>query len=83
MNITIPSHLTDDALMAAAPRLAGDERDVAAQLVAHLAEIAARGLHVPAGYSSLYIYCREALGSPRTPPTTGRSRRRWRAGTRP
>ena len=48
--------------MAAAPRLAGDEREVAAQLVAHLAEIDARGLHVPAGYSSLYFYCREALG---------------------
>lgn len=62
MTLTIPSHLTDDELMAAAPRLAGDEREVAARLVAHLAEIDARGLHVPAGYSSLYTYCREALG---------------------
>ena len=62
MTITIPSHLTDDDLMAAAPRLAGYEREVTAQLVAHLAEIDARRLYVPAGYSSLYTYCRERLG---------------------
>jgi hypothetical protein len=62
MTITIPSHLTDDALLAAATRLAGDEREVAARLVAHLVEIDRRALHVPAGYSSLYSYCREGLG---------------------
>ena len=62
MTITIPSHLTDGALMAATPRLAGDEREVTARLIAHLGEIDARGLHVPAGFSSLYIYCREGLG---------------------
>jgi hypothetical protein len=61
MTIHTPSHLTDDALMAAAAGLAGDERDIAARLVAHLVEIDRRGLFVPAGYSSLYAYCREGL----------------------
>lgn len=42
--------------------MAGDERVVTARLVAHLAEIDRRELHVPAGFASLYIYCREGLG---------------------
>ena len=62
MSIAIPSHLTDDELVASIRRLAGDERVVTARIVAHLAEIDARGLYVPAGYASLYIYCREGLG---------------------
>ena len=62
MSIEIPSHLTDAELVAAVRGLAGDERDVTARVVAHLAEIDARRLYVPAGYSSLYVYCREALG---------------------
>ena len=62
MTINIPSHLTDDALMAAAVGLAGDECEVTARLVAHLAEIDRRELYVPAGYSSLYTYIREGLG---------------------
>ena len=62
MKITIPSHLTNDELMAAVPGLVGDERDATARLIAHLAEIEARELYVPAGYSSLYIYCHEGLG---------------------
>ena len=48
--------------MAAIPRLAGNEREVTARLVAHLAELENRQLYVPAGYSSLYIYCQEGLG---------------------
>jgi hypothetical protein len=62
MSITIPTHLSNDELMAAAPRLSGDERGVTARLVAHLAEIDARGLYVAAGYSCLYVYCHEGLG---------------------
>ena len=62
MTITIPSHLTDDELVAALPALAGDERQLTARLVAHLAEMDKRQIFVPAGYSSLYQYCREALG---------------------
>ena len=62
MSITIPSHLTDDDLMTAVARLSGDERQVVARLVAHLAEVEARELYVPAGYSSLFVYCHEGLG---------------------
>ena len=62
MSITIPSNLTDDDLMAAVARLRGDERHVVARLVAHLAEVEARELYVPIGYSSLFLYCHEGLG---------------------
>ena len=62
MSVTIPTHLTDSELMLEVVRLAGDERGVTARLVAHLAEVDARELYVPAGFDSLYIYCREGLG---------------------
>ena len=62
MSITIPIELTDDELMTALPRMAGDERVATARLVAHLAELERRKLYVPAGYPSLYTYCRERLG---------------------
>ena len=62
MKIMIPSHLTNDDLMAAVVGLAGEERDVTARLIAHLAEIDARQLYVPDGYSSLFVYCHEGLG---------------------
>ena len=62
MSVTIPSHLSNDELMAAVARLAGDERVVTARLIAHLAEIDRRELYVPAGFASLYTYCREGLG---------------------
>jgi hypothetical protein len=38
------------------------ERDVTAELIAHLAELDTRDVHLRAGYPSLYIYCRDALG---------------------
>jgi hypothetical protein len=44
MRITIPSHLTNDELMAAVPGLVGDERGATARLIAHLAELEAREL---------------------------------------
>src|SRR4051812_16968282 len=62
MNITIPTHLTDGELMSEVPRLVGDERGITARLIAHLAEVDARQLYVPAGFDSLYTYCREGLG---------------------
>jgi hypothetical protein len=62
MSIAIPSHLTDAELVAAVRDLAGDEREVTARVVAHLAEIDARQLYLAAGYSSLFIYCHEGLG---------------------
>src|SRR5436189_1518147 len=62
MSVTIPTHLTDGELMSEVTRLAGDERGVTARLIAHLAEVDARELFVPAGFTSLYIYCHEGLG---------------------
>jgi hypothetical protein len=62
MTIAIPSHLSDGALIAEVTRCARDERHATAQLVAHLAELDARRLYLGAGHSSLFTYCRDALG---------------------
>jgi len=82
MSVTIPSHLSNDELMAAVARLAGDERVVTARLIAHLAEIDRRELHVPAGFASLYIYCHEGLGFSEDAAYNRRRRRRWRGDFR-
>ncbi len=57
----VPSHLTDEELIGAVKQLATRERDSTAELVAHFAELEARGLHLAAGFTSLYEYCREVL----------------------
>jgi hypothetical protein len=62
MKIAIPSDLTNDELVAEIRRLSGTEREACARLIAHLAELDARELYVPAGYSSLFVYCHEGLG---------------------
>jgi hypothetical protein len=62
MTIAIPSHLSDGALIAEVARCARDERHATAQLVSHLAELDARRLYLGAGHSSLFKYCRDALG---------------------
>jgi hypothetical protein len=56
-----PSHLTDAELIAAVKEIATRERASTAELVEHFAELEARGLHLAAGYTSLYEYCREVL----------------------
>jgi hypothetical protein len=61
MKITIPSHLSDAALVAEVRFLAGREWGVTAQLIAHLAEFDARRLYLPAGFPSLFAYCVEVL----------------------
>ncbi len=53
--------LSDAELVARLKDLAARERDMTATLVAHLAELETRGLHLQAGYGSLFVYCREAL----------------------
>jgi len=53
--------LSDDELVARLRSLAARERRETALLVAHLAELGARELHLRAGYSSLFLYCRDAL----------------------
>ena len=59
--MTIPTHLTDDQLIDALKRCARDERNATARLIAHLAEMDARQLHLSLGFSSLFAYCREVL----------------------
>ena len=48
--------VTDDELVSEVERLARCERDATARLVAHLAELDARRLHLGAGFSSLFAY---------------------------
>src|SRR5688500_4587906 len=61
MKINIPSHLTDAALVAEVKRFAGGEREATAQLIAHLAELDARGLYAKAGFASMFTYCCRVL----------------------
>jgi hypothetical protein len=61
MKISIPSHLSDADLVAEVTSLAGREREATAQLIAYLAELDARRLYLPAGFSSLFTYCTEVL----------------------
>jgi len=53
--------LSNHALLAETARLAGDERHTTAQLIALLAEVDTRELHLGEGYSSLFTYCMHAL----------------------
>lgn len=54
--------LSNQELMAQLESLVEVERNVGAQIVAHLCEVEARRLHLDLGYSSLYKYCVERLG---------------------
>ena len=53
--------ISDDELEATLSGLLGAGARVEARIVAHLAEVEARRLHLLAGYSSLYDYCRKRL----------------------
>src|SRR2546425_12412495 len=55
------ARLSDRHLLDETKRLASRERDVTAELIAHLAEIEERGLHKAAGFGSMFEYCREIL----------------------
>src|SRR3954470_10950396 len=50
-------HLTNDELIAGTRRLAGASNQILAMLLAHLAEVEARGIHRERACSSLYTYC--------------------------
>ena len=54
--------ISDDELEASLSGLLATGARVEARIVAHLAEVEARRLHLLAGYSSLYDYCRTRLG---------------------
>ena len=56
------SLLSDAALVAGLERSLTRERDETASVVAHLAELDTRDVYLREGYSSLFVYCRDALG---------------------
>jgi hypothetical protein len=60
--LTSLTFLSDAELVARVKSLVARERDATAHLVAHLAEMDTRDVHLRAGYDSLYVYCRDALG---------------------
>src|SRR5438876_307619 len=55
------ARLSDRHLLDEVKRLAARERDITAELIAHLAEIEERGLHHAEGFGSMFLYCRTAL----------------------
>jgi hypothetical protein len=55
------AHLSDDELLEEVRRLAADERQATAQLIASLAELDARRLYLGQGCSSLFTYCTQVL----------------------
>ena len=59
--ISAASRLSDADLLQRLLVLAGRERESTVELVAHLAELDARKLHLAEGYGSLFSYCTGAL----------------------
>lgn len=53
--------LSDQDLISQLHRLASHERTATVELVAHLAELDTRRLHLPLGFGSLFAYCTEEL----------------------
>ena len=56
------SRLSNPDLVARLKSLTASERETTAQLVAHLAELDTRDIHLREGYPSLFVYCRDVLG---------------------
>ena len=54
--------ISDEKLEASLSRLVGAGARLEARIVAHLAEVDARRLHLMVGCSSLFDYCRKRLG---------------------
>ena len=51
------SHLADDELLMSTRRLVGASNKLLSQLLLHLAEVEARGIHRTRACASLYTYC--------------------------
>ena len=60
--LTPLSGLPDAVLVAQMKTLLAHERNVTAEVIAHLAELDTRDMHLREGYPSLFVYCRDALG---------------------
>jgi hypothetical protein len=54
--------LENDALLSEVERLVKADRSLGATLLVHLGEVDARKLYLARGYSSMFTYCRSALG---------------------
>lgn len=61
MLIETPSHLSDTELLVETNRLAHCERGATATLIAHLAEVEVRSLHLAQGFPTMFPYCTEVL----------------------
>ena len=61
VNDLVVTALSDQELLRRVTVLAGREREVTAELIAHLAEFDARKLYLGEGYGSLFSYCTDAL----------------------
>ncbi len=55
------ARLSDQELLKRVAELAAAEREATALLIAHLAELDTRRLHLAEGFSSLFAYCTDAL----------------------
>ncbi len=55
------AHLSDAVLLRELAALVDQDRSTTANLLAHIAEVDARRLYAPAGYSSMFAYCVEEL----------------------
>jgi hypothetical protein len=54
--------LSDVDLVRRLKSLVAREREATAEVIAHLAELDTRDVHLREGFGSLYLYCRDALG---------------------
>src|SRR6266516_4098558 len=51
------SHVSDRDLLRNLASLVAQDRNTIAELLAHIAEVDARRLYVPAGFPSMFLYC--------------------------
>ena len=57
VSVSFPAELSDGELLAATRQLVGRSNQLLATLLAHLAEVEARGIHRARACASLYVYC--------------------------
>src|SRR5262245_38229810 len=57
MNSYSLAHLSDGTLLRSLSTLIARDRSITAALLAHIAEVDARKLYLPAGYASMFAYC--------------------------
>jgi len=74
--LTTASARSNVDLVARLQSLAARAREDTAEMVAHLAELEKRRIHLAEGYGSLFTYCTTVYGRPSTRPTTVPLRRR-------